>query len=70
MWEKDTSGECSDKYMDTITITDGYNLNMIGLEEDSSYKITVIETNIAGNAVSDPVIGTTKEAGEELNGNL
>ena len=35
-----------------------------GIEEDSSYSITVTATNAAGNAVSVPVTGMTMEAGE------
>ena len=73
MWKRNTTGECFDKYMDIIPINNSstiYNFKLIGLEEDSSYIITVAENNRAGKAVSDPVIGTTMEAGKELNGNL
>ena len=35
-----------------------------GLEEDSSYSITVTATNASDNAVSVPVSGMTMEAGE------
>ena len=34
-----------------------------GLDEGSSYNITVTVTNIAGNATSDPINGTTMETG-------
>ena len=34
------------------------------LESNSSYTITVTVTNAAGNAVSNPIIGMTREAGE------
>ena len=34
-----------------------------GLEEDSSYTITVTASNEAGSAVSDPVTGITGETG-------
>ena len=44
-------------------IDDLSNYVISGLEEDSSYSITVTATNVAGNAVSVPVTGMTKEAG-------
>ena len=34
------------------------------LESNSSYTITVTVTNAAGSAVSDPIIGMTRVAGE------
>ena len=34
------------------------------LKSNSSYTITVTVTNAAGNAVSDPIIVMTREAGE------
>ena len=65
MWERDTSGECPDEDEGSATIADGSTIyTIIGLEEDSSYTITVTETNAAGSAVSDPVTGMTGEAGE------
>ena len=36
------------------------------LEEDSNYTITLTAINAAGSAVSDPVTGLTREAGEGL----
>ena len=36
------------------------------LEEDSNYTITLTAVNAAGSAVSDPVTGLTREAGEGL----
>ena len=67
VWERDTSGECPDEDEGSVTITDGStSYTITGLEEDSSYTITVTATNVAGSAVSDPVTGMTWEAGEGL----
>ena len=67
MWERDTSGECPDKDEGSATITDGStSYTITGLEEDSSYTITVNATNAAGSAASDPLTGMTGEAGEGL----
>ena len=67
MWERDTSGWCPDEDEGSTTITDGStSYTITGLEEDSSYNITVTATNAAGSAVSDPVTGMTGEAGEGL----
>ena len=67
MWERDTSGECSDEDEGNVTITDGsLSYTITGLEEDSNYTINVTATNAAGSAVSDPVTGMTGEAGEGL----
>ena len=65
VWERDTSGECPDEDEGSATITDGFtSYTITGLEEDSSYTITVTATNAAGSAASDPVTGMTGEAGE------
>ena len=67
MWERDTSEECPDEDEGSATITGGStSYTITGLEEDSSYTITVTATNAAGSAVSDPVTGMTGEAGEGL----
>ena len=65
MWQRDTSGECSDKDEGNATITDGStSYDILGLEEDSSYIIIVTATNIAGSSVvSDAVTVMTLEAG-------
>ena len=39
------------------------NYTITGLEEDSSYTITVTATNAAGSAASDPVTGMTLISG-------
>ena len=65
MWERDISGECPDEDEGSATITDGStSYDITGLEEDSSYNITVTATNEAGTEVSDLVMGVTGEAGE------
>ena len=38
--------------------------NITNLEEDSSYTVTITESNEAGRVVSDPVTGMTMEAGK------
>ena len=67
MWQRDTSGECpnEDEGRGT-TITDGSTSHEImGLEEDSSYSLTVTAANAAGSsAVSETVTAMTEEAGE------
>ena len=65
MWQRDTSGDCSDVDEGSMSITDGSTSYMItGLEEDSSYSITVTATNAAGSSeVSDTVTAVTGEAG-------
>ena len=65
MWERDTSGECPDEDQNsTIVIGGSTSYTITGLEEDSSYTITVTATNTVESAVSDPVTGMTGEAGE------
>ena len=66
MWQRDTSGECPDEDEDSISLTDGStSYDIMGLEEDSSYSITVTASNAAGSsAVSNTVTAMTLEAGE------
>ena len=65
MWQRDTSGECPDEDEDSISLTDGStSYDIMGLEEDSSYSITVTARNAAGSAVSNTVTAMTREAGE------
>ena len=67
MWQRDTSGECPDEDIGSTTITDGStSYNITGLEEDSSYTITVTASNAAGSAMDDPVNVTTMESGKTL----
>ena len=64
MWQRDTSGECSGEDKDSDTITDGStNHEITGLEEDSSYSITVRATNDAGSSEVTVTV-MTLEAGE------
>ena len=64
MWERDTSVGCSDEDEGSATIiTSLYDIT--GLEEDSSYTITVTASNSAGSsAVSNTVTAMNLEAGE------
>ena len=65
MWKRNISGKCHDVDMGSTTIHDGSTSHTIrGLEEDSTYTITVTATNAAGSVVSDPVTQMTEEAGE------
>ena len=50
-------------------VSTSHNFTIEGLEEDSSYTITVLETNAAGSAIGDPIAATTLEAGE-VNGSF
>ena len=62
MWQRDTTGECSNEDEDSATITDT-SYDITGLEEDSRYSITVRAMNDAGSSeVSVNVM--TLEAGE------
>ena len=64
MWQRDTTGECSDEDEDSDTITDT-SYDITGLEEDSSYSITVRASNAAGSSEdSNTVTAMTREAGE------
>ena len=67
MWQTDDVGECSggsDTGNATI-IDDSTSYDITGLEEDSTYSITVIASNSVGSsAVSNTVTAMTMEAGE------
>ena len=64
MWQRDTSADCSDEDEDSVTITDT-SYDITGLEEDSSYSITVRASNTAGSSEdSNTVTAMTLEAGE------
>ena len=66
-WERDTSGECHVENRGNKNIMDGYfSYTIEQLEEDSNYTIILAALNAAGSAVSDPVTGLTREAGEGL----
>ena len=69
MWQRDTSGECSDEDEDSISLTGGSTgVDIMGLEEESNYSITVAASNEAGSsAVSNTVTAMTLEAGTHSN---
>ena len=66
MWQRDTSGECSDEDEGNTTITGiSSSFTIMGLAGISSYTITVTATNAAGSStVSSAISGMTLEAGE------
>ena len=69
MWQRDTSGDCSDVDEGSMSITDGSTSYVItGLEEDSSYSIAVEAMNSIGMATSNTATGVTQEAGKQLIG--
>ena len=67
VWQRDTSGECPDEDKGNSTITDGStNYDIMGLEEDSSYSISVTANNVAGSsAVSNTVTAMTLGESEQ-----
>ena len=71
MWQRDTSLECPDDVdedSDTISST---SYDIMGLEEDSRYSITVTASNADGSSeVSNTVTAMTLEAGERCNNYL
>ena len=69
-WVRDTSRACSDEDTDSTTISGGSATShtIPGLEEDSTYTITVTAFNTAGSSnVSNTVTAMTGEAGKRLN---
>ena len=63
-WERGSSENCPYEDAGNATITDGStSYSIAGLEEDSSYTITVTATNVFGSVVSDAVTGVTGERG-------
>ena len=68
-WERDTSGTCPDEDTDSTTISGGSATShtIPGLEEDSTYTITVTASNGAGSSnVSNTVTAVTGEEGKGL----
>ena len=66
-WVRDTSGTCPDEDTDSTTISGGSATShtIPGLEEDSTYTITVTASNTAGSSnVSNTVTAMTGEAGK------
>ena len=68
MWETDDVGGCSGfSDMDSTTITDGStSYNITELEEDSTYSITVIASNIVNSVNSEAINGMTQETSESI----
>ena len=70
MWQRDTSGECSNEDEGSTTITDGStSYDITGLEEDSRYTVSVMAMNSIGSANSNMVMRITMEAGKQLTPN-
>ena len=64
MWQRDTSGECSDEDEGNTTITDGSTrYDIMGLAGISSYTITVTATNVAGSSAVGSNTAMTLVAG-------
>ena len=64
IWQRDTSGDCSNENNGSMSIADGStSYNITRLEEDSCYNITVIVRNSIGMATSNLVTGFTQESG-------
>ena len=68
MWETDDVGGCSgDSDMDSTTITDGStSYDITELEEDTTYSITVIASNIVNSVNSEVINGMTLETSESI----
>ena len=65
MWQRDTSLGCPDDDMISDTVSDGFiEYDIMGLQEDSSYSVTVMATNAVGSQISDPITATTLVAGK------
>ena len=68
VWQRDTSGDCSDVDQGNDTITDGStNYDIVNLEEDSSYSIEVTASYTIGNETSETITEMTLAAGEICN---
>ena len=68
VWQRDTSGDCSDVDQGSDTITDdSTNYDIVNLEEGSSYSIEVTASNAIGNETSETITEMTLAAGEICN---
>ena len=68
MWQTDNVGGCSggsDTGNATI-IDDSTSYDITGLEEDSTYSITVIASNIVNSVNSEAINGITLETSESI----
>ena len=68
MWERDTSLKCTGfSDLDSANITDGStSYDITELEEDSTYSITVIASNIVNSVNSEAINGITLETSESI----
>ena len=60
------NGFCSDyQYSDNVTLTNGsiQQYNITGLQEHSTYSITIVAVNAAGKSAPSEVVITTLQAG-------
>ena len=63
-WKRDRSGMCHERDNGDAVITDSStSYNITGLEESSSYIVSVIAFSVAEIAISVPVTRMTREAG-------
>ena len=68
VWQRNTSGDCSDEVQGNDTITDGStNYDIVNLEEGSSYSIEVTASNAIGNETSETITEMTLTSGEIWN---
>ena len=66
LWERDTSVRCPDQDENSASVSGAStSYNITGLEEDSSYSVTLLASNRAGS-INVSVVQTTEEASEWL----
>ena len=65
-WVRNTSVGCPDADQGSVNMTDGGSTSYVvsGLEEDSSYTITVTACSVTGKLRGEAITGMTKVAGE------
>ena len=68
MWQTDNVGGCSggSDTGNANIIDDSTSYDIIGLEEDSTYSITVIASNIVNSVNSEAINGITLETSESI----
>ena len=66
LWERDTSVGCPDQDENSASVSGAStSYNITGLEEDSSYSVTLLASNRAGS-INVSVVRTTEEESEWL----
>ena len=67
-WQRVTTGDCDDEDEGSATLVGGSmtSYTVTGVQEDSSYTITVTASNSIGDEVSEPITGETMTAGYVL----